>query len=264
VDRRFLRPGWIAGHLLVLAAVLTCLRLGWWQWQRTQETTGTAQNFGYAVLWPAFGAAFIFMWVRFLHLEVLKDAEDDEETDRDIRALLDEHDLADGADPHTAGSAEPVNAGPTSAGAALPGRDDSLDGETGPADQGAEATDDAAKEVEYSEADIDRSLSRLRSSFASEQEYESRMRHAGRNEQDVRAMVSSQLYLSNYLDSRFPADLDRAASRPETGANDDPGAQCRDDPPPSPRRPGHELPEASLPSSECGQVHSSQWAESEA
>jgi DNA-binding transcriptional regulator of glucitol operon len=145
VDRRFLRPGWIAGHLLVLAAVLTCLRLGWWQWQRTQETTGTAQNFGYAVLWPAFGAAFIFMWVRFLHLEVLKDAEDDEETDRDIRALLDEHDLADGAGPHTAGSAEPVNAGPTSAGAALPGRDDSLDDETGPADQGAEATDDAAK-----------------------------------------------------------------------------------------------------------------------
>ena len=30
------------------------------------------------------------MWVRFLHLEVLKDAEDDEETDRASRALLDE------------------------------------------------------------------------------------------------------------------------------------------------------------------------------
>ena len=60
--------------MLVFAAVLTCLRLGWWQWQRTQETTGTAQNFGYAVLWPAFGAAFVFMWVRFLHLEVIKDA----------------------------------------------------------------------------------------------------------------------------------------------------------------------------------------------
>ena len=146
MDRRFLRPGWIAGHLLVFAAVLTCLRLGWWQWQRTQETTGTAQNFGYAVLWPAFGAAFIYMWVRFLHLEVLKDAEDDEETDRDIRALLDEHDRADGVGPNAVGSEEPVNAGPMSTGAALPGRDESpADDETGSTDQGVEATDDAAK-----------------------------------------------------------------------------------------------------------------------
>jgi len=98
VDRRFLRPGWIAGHVLVFLAVLTCLRLGWWQWGRTHETTGTAQNFGYALLWPAFGAAFVYMWVRFLHLEVLKDAEDDEETDRDLRALLD----AEGVSPDRA------------------------------------------------------------------------------------------------------------------------------------------------------------------
>jgi hypothetical protein len=76
VDRRFLRPGWIAGHLLVVLAVLVCLRLGWWQWGRTQDTDGTAQNFGYALLWPAFGAAFIYMWLRFLQLEVIKDAED--------------------------------------------------------------------------------------------------------------------------------------------------------------------------------------------
>ncbi len=80
----------MAGHLLVFAAVLTCLRLGWWQWERTQETSGTAQNFGYALLWPAFGAAFVYMWVRFLHLEVLKDEEDDEDTERGLRALLDE------------------------------------------------------------------------------------------------------------------------------------------------------------------------------
>ncbi len=88
MDRRFLRPGWIAGHVVVVAAVLTCLRLGWWQWERTQETTGTAQNFGYALLWPAFGAAFVYMWVRFLHLEVLKDVEDDEHTERELRELL--------------------------------------------------------------------------------------------------------------------------------------------------------------------------------
>lgn len=69
----------MVGHLLVLAAVLTCLRLGVWQWDRTHETTGTAQNFGYALLWPAFGVAFVYMWIRFLKLEQIKDSEDDAE-----------------------------------------------------------------------------------------------------------------------------------------------------------------------------------------
>lgn len=54
-----------------------------------------------------------------------------------------------------------------------------------------------------SEADIDRSLSRLRSSFNSEQEYETRKKQAGLNDQEIRAMAAAQLYLSNYLDSRF-------------------------------------------------------------
>jgi parvulin-like peptidyl-prolyl isomerase len=62
---------------------------------------------------------------------------------------------------------------------------------------------DVSRSPNPSEADIDRSLSRLRNSFASEQEYEARRKQAGLSEQDVRAMVSSQLYLSNYLDSRF-------------------------------------------------------------
>ena len=78
MDRKFLRPGWIVGHLLVVLAVLVCLRLGRWQWDRMHEG-GTIQNFGYAVLWPVFGAAFVYMWFRFLQLEMIKDAEDDEE-----------------------------------------------------------------------------------------------------------------------------------------------------------------------------------------
>jgi len=90
VDRRFLRPGWVVGHVLVFLAFLTCLRLGWWQWDRTLESDGTAQNFGYALLWPAFGVAFIYMWVKFMRLELLKDLEDDAQTDRDLRELLDE------------------------------------------------------------------------------------------------------------------------------------------------------------------------------
>ena len=54
-----------------------------------------------------------------------------------------------------------------------------------------------------SEADIERVLSRIRNSFGSEQEYEAKRKQASLSEQDVRAMVASQLYLSNYLDSRF-------------------------------------------------------------
>ncbi|MEP6563321.1 MAG: hypothetical protein ABJD68_19860 [Nakamurella sp.] len=103
MDRRFLRPGWVVGHVLVFLAFLACLRLGWWQWDRTLEADGTAQNFGYALLWPAFGVAFIYMWVKFMRLEVLKDLEDDEQTDRDLRALLDEgHNTSDASVDSTA------------------------------------------------------------------------------------------------------------------------------------------------------------------
>ena len=64
---------------------------------------------------------------------------------------------------------------------------------------------DASHAPHPSEADIDRGLDRVRNSFASEQEYEARMKQAGLGEPEVRAMVTSQLYLSNYLDSRFRA-----------------------------------------------------------
>lgn len=62
---------------------------------------------------------------------------------------------------------------------------------------------DVSRSPRPSEADIDRGLSRVRNSFGSEQEYQEREKQAGLSEQDVRAMVTSQLYLSNYLDSRF-------------------------------------------------------------
>jgi DNA-binding transcriptional regulator of glucitol operon len=90
VYRRFTSPGWIAGHILVLAAVLTCLRLGWWQWDRSQEASGDAQNLGYALLWPAFGAAFVYMWLRFLHLETVKEAEDQGTAERATAELAEE------------------------------------------------------------------------------------------------------------------------------------------------------------------------------
>lgn len=54
-----------------------------------------------------------------------------------------------------------------------------------------------------SDADIDRGLERLRKSFTSVEEYEARKKQSGLSDSEVRAMVASQLYLSNYLDSRF-------------------------------------------------------------
>lgn len=88
VDRRFLKPWWLAGHALVLVAFLICLRLGWWQWGRTHDADGTMQNLAYAVLWPAFGAGFIYMWVRFLQLEKIKDEADDQDIDAGLTAIL--------------------------------------------------------------------------------------------------------------------------------------------------------------------------------
>ena len=72
---RYLRPSVLVGHLLVLAAALTCLRLGWWQWGVAHAARGTVQNLGYALLWPVFAGAFIYMWLRFLHLESVRDME---------------------------------------------------------------------------------------------------------------------------------------------------------------------------------------------
>lgn len=65
----------IVGHVLVLAAALTCLRLGWWQWEVTESDSGTAQNLGYSLLWPVFAGSFIYMWLRFLQLEGDRDRE---------------------------------------------------------------------------------------------------------------------------------------------------------------------------------------------
>lgn len=65
----YLRPGALVGHVVVLAASLTCLRLGWWQWGVFEAARGTGQNLGYAMLWPVFAGSFIYMWLRFLHLE---------------------------------------------------------------------------------------------------------------------------------------------------------------------------------------------------
>ncbi|HKV23113.1 MAG TPA: hypothetical protein VJN93_00840 [Candidatus Acidoferrum sp.] len=51
--------------------------------------------------------------------------------------------------------------------------------------------------------DVDRGVQRVEKSFASTEEYKSREKQCGMTDAEVRKIVASQLYLSNYLDSRF-------------------------------------------------------------
>jgi hypothetical protein len=58
-----------------------------------------------------------------------------------------------------------------------------------------------------SEVDVDSGVQRLQKSFVSQEEYETRKRQSGLSDSEIRAIVASQLYLSNYLDSRFRPGL---------------------------------------------------------
>ena len=53
------------------------------------------------------------------------------------------------------------------------------------------------------DTEIERELERLRKSFGSAEQYEARRKQSGLSEAEVRTVVASQLYFSNYLDSRF-------------------------------------------------------------
>jgi parvulin-like peptidyl-prolyl isomerase len=54
-----------------------------------------------------------------------------------------------------------------------------------------------------SDADVQRSMDRLKKSFASPAEYETRKQQSGLTDSELRAISAAQLYLGNYLDSRF-------------------------------------------------------------
>jgi hypothetical protein len=56
---------------------------------------------------------------------------------------------------------------------------------------------------EPKDEEIDREVSRVVKSFSSPEEYEARKKQSGLNDREVRKTVAAQLYLSNYLDSRF-------------------------------------------------------------
>jgi parvulin-like peptidyl-prolyl isomerase len=86
-----------------------------------------------------------------------------------------------------------------------------------------------------SDDEIARGVERVQKSFTSPEEYNTRKKQIGLTDADVRAMVSSQLYLGNYLDSRFrpsvrvePRDVDAFYEKAVV-----PRAQARGQAPPS-------------------------------
>jgi parvulin-like peptidyl-prolyl isomerase len=54
-----------------------------------------------------------------------------------------------------------------------------------------------------SDEDVERSIAGLKRSFSSPEEFEARKKQAGFSDQELRHMLRSQLFLSNYLDARF-------------------------------------------------------------
>ncbi len=62
---------------------------------------------------------------------------------------------------------------------------------------------DTAQFPHPSDDDVTRGVERVQKSFTSTEEYEARKKQIGLTDANVKNMVASQLYLSNYLDSRF-------------------------------------------------------------
>lgn len=54
-----------------------------------------------------------------------------------------------------------------------------------------------------SDDDVNRSIERLKRSFSSPEEFQERQKQSGITDEQIRRFLRAQLYLSNYLDSRF-------------------------------------------------------------
>jgi hypothetical protein len=65
----------------------------------------------------------------------------------------------------------------------------------------------AARFPQPSDQDVQRSLARLQRSFSTSESFEERKKQSGLTEEEILRQLKSQLYLSNYLDSRFRASI---------------------------------------------------------
>jgi hypothetical protein len=86
-----------------------------------------------------------------------------------------------------------------------------------------------------SEDDVNRSIERLKRSFSSPEEFQARQKQSGITDDEIRRFVLAQLYLSNYLDSRFrPAiQIDEKAVEDFYKSSVVPRAESRQQTPPT-------------------------------
>ena len=71
---------------------------------------------------------------------------------------------------------------------------------------------DTARFPHPTDVEIAHGVEHLQASFASPDEYEGRKKQSELSDKQIRRMVAEQLYLSNYLDSRFRASIQIAES----------------------------------------------------
>ena len=64
--RVLLSPRWLALHVLVIAACMTMVLLGRWQWHVAHVHHGSVQYYAYAFQGWAFTVFTAFMWVRVM------------------------------------------------------------------------------------------------------------------------------------------------------------------------------------------------------
>jgi len=65
----------------------------------------------------------------------------------------------------------------------------------------------AARFPQPSDQDVERSLARLKRSFSDSDSFDERKKQSGLTDEEILRQLKSQLYLSNYLDSRFRASI---------------------------------------------------------
>ena len=65
----------------------------------------------------------------------------------------------------------------------------------------------AARFPQPSDQEVDRSMARLKRSFSDAESFEERKKQSGLTDEEILRQLKSQLYLSNYLDSRFRASI---------------------------------------------------------
>lgn len=93
---------------------------------------------------------------------------------------------------------------------------------------------DTARFPHPSEVEIAHGVEHLQASFATPEEYQSRKAQSGLSDKEIQRMVAQQLYLSNYLDSRFRPAVQVSAKQVEDFYQDAvvPRAKARNQAPP--------------------------------